>query len=694
MIEAYPEARIEQVTDTLAGVSFEDPYRWLEQDSAEVRLWQRAQAELARVHVREWPHYERLRELVGRFYTDRSIPLPRYASGKWFRMRMEEGASQSQVVVSDEPGGDGRVLFDPVRENPSHPPYLSWIAPSPDGRTLALGICDDGSENNTIRLIDVATGRPLSDSPMQRLMDNWTGGVQWLPDSQGFFFSGINGAAVNFKQEVYLHRRLPAPTTVRTDIAWTKVTEYRAVVVSRTGQHAVALERINSPIPVAIARLADDHLRWQPFVTKVAGTLAGHIVGERYVAVTDVGAPRGRLVAIGLDALDPNDPKNWQELVAESDAVLRSVTPVGNVLYLTEFVDTYARIRIVDLDGKKLGEVPLPGRGATGSSLTNPLSDLLSNGHPDKFVFAFSSLTSSPGIYSHKLGDESLQVLQSPRVCLEDAVVEDCWATASDGTRIPYHVVRRAGVNISRPQPTLIYAYGGFKNPMLPRFPGAMAAFIAAGGVYVHAHLRGGGEFGREWWHGGRLGNKQNSYNDLYAVAEDLIATSRSEPQLLAVTGTSNGGLMAGVALTQRPDLWKVVVPQFPLLDCIGACRDAYGRLAVTLELANINDPDDVRRLATFSPYHLVRDGVQYPAVYLDAGDTDPRASPWHARKFAARLQRATRSSEPILLHVRENVGHGWATDKNVAVTQYTDWLAFTLRHLGVRDWEERSTAS
>jgi len=455
------------------------------------------------------------------------------------------------------------------------------------------------------------------------------------------------------------------------------------VVVSRDGHYAVALERLRNPIPVAIAALGKGSLRWRPFVDSIGGTVAGHMVGERYIAVTDVGAPRGRLVAIPLDAEDPNDSANWRELVAESDAALRSVTPVGEALYLTEFVDTYARVRIVDLDGKELGEVPLPGRGAV-SELPFPLMNLVPKEHPEKFLFGFSSLTVSPGIYSHAPGQKEIETLQAPQVRLENALVEDRWAVSADGTRIPYHIVRLADVNGSRPQATLIYAYGGFNFPLVPQFPGPMAAFVAAGGVFVHAHLRGGAEFGFEWWQGGRMSNKQNCYHDLYAIAEDLIAAKVCTPQSLAVVGGSNGGLLAGVAVTQRPDLWGVAVPRVPLLDLIGGCRDGYGRMGIMMEYANVEDPKEVRRLAAFSPYHLVREDVRYPAVYLDVGDTDPRCPPWHARKFAARLQKATSGSAPILLHVWENVGHGWATDKDVAVTEHTEWLAFTLRHLGV----------
>jgi prolyl oligopeptidase len=683
-LPTYPAARVDDLMDTLAGVSFPDPYRWLEQDNDEVRHWQRAQAELASSYVRQWPHFERLRQLVMRFSVDRRIVLPRYAAGRWFRMRIPPGASQAQALVSDEPMGEGRVLFDPRTENPPRPPFLSWISPSPDGRTLALGVCADGSESNTIRLVDVATGSLIPDPPTHTLMDNWTGGVQWLADSGGFFFTAIDGSAVDFAATVYLHRRLPEPTTIALNIPWTGSRSYRMVSVSRDGRYAVATERLQNPIPVATARLGEDTLQWRPFITGTDGTVAGHVIGDSYVAVTDVGAHRGRLVSIPLEAQNAADPSHWKELVPESEAVLRTVTPVGALLYLTEFVDTYARVRVFNTVEHELHPMQLPGLGAIGE-LPFPIMNLVPRGHPSKFIFSFSSPTVSPGIYAHDPRDPgTLQTLQNPFVRLEDCVVEDRWAVSADGTRVPYHLIRRADCDIATPQATLIHAYGGFNVASLPEFPGAMAALLASGAVLIQAHLRGGAEFGREWWHGGRMRNKQSCYDDLYAVAEDLIARGHSTPALLAVCGASNGGLMAAVAATQRPDLWAVAVPRVPLLDLVGACREPYGRWAISNELADVQDAGEVQRLASFSPYHLMRAGVRYPAIFLDAGDTDPRCPPWHARKFAARMQAlATPRSAPVLVHIWEHAGHGWATDRKLAIEENTEWLAFTLLHLG-----------
>ena len=683
----YPATCSDDSKDALAGAIFPDPYRWLEdQENETVLRWQREQAQIASSYVGEWPQLERLRRLVTHFNTGQIAP-PRYAGGKWFRTSYSKGASQAQAKMSTEPLGEGRVLFDPLDENPDRAPFLSWLSPSPNGRILALGLCADGSENNTIRLIDVDSGLRLPSPPAQTLMDNWTGGAHWLPDSTGFFFTAIVGTAFDHEQRVYLHLRVPVPHTVALDIPWSH--DYRMVMVSRDGHHAVAMQGVIDAIPVAVARLSEGPLRWRPFVTSAAGKVAGHIIGGSYIAITDVAAPRGRLVAIPLDADDPNDSASWQELVGESEAVLRTVTPVSDRLYLSELIDTYSRVRVLDVGGRPIGQVPLPGRGAL-RELPLPLMNLVPKGHPDRFLFGFSSLTVSPGLYSHTPGQETIEVLQAPRVHLENCIVEDCTAISSDETPVPYHIVRRTDVSTDRAQPTLVFAYGGFNLPLVPKFPGPMAAFAAAGGLLVHAHLRGGGEFGRDWWLQGRWDNKHQTYDDLYAIAADLIARGRTEPHLLAITGDSNGGQTAAIAAIARPDLWAAAVPRAPRLDLIGSCRFRYGRQS-NLEdrVSSIADPDDARRLAELSPYHLVRDGVRYPAVYVDAGNTDPRCPPWEARKFVARLQAANAGPTPVLLHVWENAGHGLATDRNTTVAAYTEWLAFVLRQLNVNDWDE-----
>ena len=656
----YPETRTVDATDVLAGITTADPYRWLEDSaSEEVRLWQKQQNELASSTVRAYPGFDRLRSLVEANTTARFGARPRSAGGRWFR------SVDSRVVVSDSPLGDGDVVVDATGA------FLSWIQPSPDGRLLAYGVCADGSEQNDLHLVDVATGDELPVS-VPRLMDNWTGGVSWLADSSGFYVTVIDGAAIDLAQRV-LHVAVSGEVA-QVDVAWQTATEYRMVQVSHDGRLIVAYEGMTYPTPIAVAEVADPAAPvWQPFVAGDGRVVAGHFFGDTYVAITDVDAPRGRVVAIRRDA-----PEEWTTLVPESDAVLRTLVRVGDLAYVIEFVDTYARVRVFDTTGNLVGTVPLPGDGAIGE-FPFPFQNLVPGPDPDSFVFSFSTLTSSWGVYRHRPGAAEVEVLSVPDVVLEGVVVEDHWATSKDGWRVPYHLVRPAAAQGI--QPTLVYAYGGFNAPWVPQFPGAMAAFVAAGGTFVHAHLRGGGEFGREGWELGRLSNKQNGYDDLYAVAEDLITQGLASPHTLAVTGGSNGGLMSGVAVTQRPDLWKAVVPRVPILDLVGACRENYARYAISVELAHIDDPQDVQRMLTVSPYHCV-ESRDYPAVFLDAGDTDPRCSPWHARKFGALLQASQTGDAPVLVRIWENVGHGWATDKDLALEQSAEWLAFVCQQL------------
>lgn len=677
-----PATRTGDDIDELAEVRFADPYRWLEASTSEVNAWQDEQSEAAAAYVHDWPYFDRLRELVAHYDTERFARVPMAAGGKWFRIDADAG--RPIVRVAGEPYGEGWVAYDPEQENPQNPPYLSWISPSPDGTVLAVGVCTDGSERNTIRLVDVSSGALLPEAPTHVLKDSWTGGANWLADSSGFYFMGTGEDPRGVAHQVLLHLRRGTPSTVAVDVPWLPGDDYRVVVASADGRHVVALQGMLDPVPVAVASVADPAApAWRTFVTDASLNVAGFLVGDEWIAVTDSGAPRGRVVAISLDSTNPDDPDSWRTVVPESDAVIRTVRPADDVLYVAELVDTYANLRIVDHDGTPRGTVPLPGKGALGN-MPLAMMNILRPPGGDEVLFAFSTLTSSWGVYRHRLGESRPETLREPDVRLEDCVVEDGWATSEDGTRVPYHLVRRRDVPLDRPRPALLSGYGGFGAAWVPEFPGTMAAFVASGGVFVHVHLRGGGELGRDWWENGRLRNKQNGYADLYAIAEDLIASGASSPDLLALTGGSGGGLLCGVAATQRPDLWRAVAPRVPLLDLVGGCRDDYGRFAISTEFAQVNDPDEVRRLAGFSPYNLVADGVRYPAVFIEAGDTDPRCPPWHARKFAARLQAATAGDSPVFVHVWRGSGHGWATGKDVRVAQATEWLAFVAKTLGM----------
>ena len=692
---AYPPSRTGTDCSEPAGVRIPDPYRWLEADTAEVRDWQRAQAALAASTVAAGGQLERARALVEAFDDGARPDLPIPAAGRWFRA--EAGPNGPEAVVADEPYGPGRTLAvladfrDPELGADAPSPTLSWLAPSPDGRLLALGVCTDGSEHHRIRLIDVGTGAERSDAPPQTLHSAWAGGVSWWHDSRGFSFFALTGRPEDFAQAVFEHRigggtraeDVPIPEGSR---------EYTRLQYSADGRWAVASHRLGSPAPVAVRRLEPPGEPWRPFVTGLplgpGGTVAGHIVGDAYIAVTDVDAPRGRVVAIPLDAAHPEDPSTWTELVPQGDTVLRAITPVGDRLLLHGFDRTVAFVRVLDRAGRELpgdrGRIPLPGQGAIGSPFF-ALTALAANppaSERDGYVFAFSTLTTSWGVYRYLPATGALETLRAPGIAL-DATVELACATALDGTEIPFHVVRPVGADQAMPAPVLISAYGAANVPTLPQYQGDLAAFVAAGGTVVQAYLRGGGELGSDWFRGAHRERRHVRDSDLVAVAEHLLTSGIAAPDRLALTGGSDGGLMCGVAVTTRPDLWGAVLPRAPLLDLIGGIRDPYLEFVIRKAWGDPDVAEDVRRLAGNSPYELIAPG-RFPTVYVQAGATDPRCPPWQARKFAARLQAAQRGQAPILLHVFENAGHGAATSPEVLAQQDSEWLAVLLGVLGV----------
>lgn len=676
--------RTDDSVDELAGVTFVDGLRWLEAPSEEVRSWDDAQNATTTSYLRRWGHREETHRLVDRLFVPRFWGMPRYAGGRWFRKRLDPLGDHACLEMGPTLSGPWQVLVDADQLSTERPANVEWFSPSPDGRMLAYGLAFEGVERNRIALLDLETGKELPDAPSHVINDGLTGGVIWQPDSSGFFFTARVDTEGEFRNALFWHRigMLPPSGPEPIDLP-EGLDSYVIAQVSGDGGVVVATSGLFQPRPRAICRL-DGFGGWEPFVSDVDASVIGELVDDEYIAATDHGAGRSRLVAIPVSSRTPNEPATWREIVPESDAVLRSVRSVGDLLYLTELVDAHSRVRVITRDGTPVDEVPLPGVGTVAEPVL-PLMRAIPGGHPTEFLFAFATLVSSRGLYRHDRSTGKTEELEGPAVDLPELQVTSRLAVSKDGTRVPYQVVSRSGAAGTTPRPALLHGYGGFGVPWLPQFNGALVAFALSGGLYVHTHLRGGGDFGREWWENGRFTMKQNGYDDLYAIAEDLVARGETAPSMLAVTGGSGGGLMSGVAVTQRPELWRVVVPQKPFLDLIGGCREPYGRDIVAGEFGDIDDPDDVARMATFSPCQLIHDGVPYPAVYIDAGATDARAPAWHARKFAARLQAATSSGHPVVLRIWHDVGHGWSNGRQETVAQMTDWLSFVLSELGMR---------
>ncbi|MBS1677949.1 MAG: S9 family peptidase [Actinobacteria bacterium] len=663
--------RRDATRSTIGGITFDDPYAWLEDDSAEAIAWQTAEDARTVEHIRARPGGEALEERLTPYLGDLVVATPRRAGAHWFRRDAGEGGSR--LVVAPTAAGEGRVLVDAATIEGDGTPSIDWFYPSPDGSLLAYGVSFGGDEQSVLHLVEVASGRVLE----ERIPFTSVGTVAWLPDSSGFWHNG--GLAPDFEdsaKHLFFHRvgqgerSQPEPLSVREPYSLFPQ-------IADDGRYVAAVTSEMDVRPDFVKALPDGD--WRPFLEGLDHYAFGEFVGDDYVAVTMHGAPRGRLVRIPVAT--GSDPSTWVELVPESDAVLRHVYRAGDHLVLMRYRDTYVEISLLDLSGRVLQEVELPGRGAL-ATLPYEIASPIGTGpridtSPDGFSFVFSSLTRSPGVYHYDLAARRLEEVVAPREIRDDLVTEDRTTTAADGATVRYTIVHRADADLDRPRPAVIYGYGGWNIAFAPGWTGAFVPFVDAGGIYVHAHLRGGGELGEEFWQDGRLARKQHGFDDLYAIAEDLLRREVTTRERLAVVGGSNGGLLTGAAVTQRPDLFGVVVSLVGLYDMMKVTRDPYS----SVNYAEYGDPDDpvaAPWLYAYSPAHNA-EPADYPATLVFVGTNDMRCWPWHGRKLIAAIQHADTGGRPILLRAAEDCGHAGAFSDPRRVAE---WMSFLLRGL------------
>ncbi|MFJ4519107.1 prolyl oligopeptidase family serine peptidase [Streptomyces sp. NPDC088816] len=634
--------------------------------------WQSAQNERARAHVHTLPAYAAYeRRLHNVFTTTKATPLLR-AGALWFQ---QEAGDFARVVVRSDPSGPARVIYDAaaIARETGVPVRLVWFTPSPDGTLVAIASELAGSERVRVSVFDVTTGEEIpTDIPW---VPAWP--VSWLPDASGFFIDSRtvrDGEFTGSGDELFLYRLgQPAPTKPE---ALPITLRFPRARVSADGRH-VALVMDDR---VDYVRNADG--TWRPFLRDVPGAHIGEFVGEDFYAIVTDGHPRGRIVRIPVTTAA--DRSTWTELVPETADVLlyAAVFDDRMVVGLTRELSTVLEVR--DLDGRFITTVELPSHGTAGGEYT--ANGLL--GEPpflrsaDEISFTFSTPVASPAVYRYEVTADRLTMVTPPALELPRRVVETRIAVSHDGTQIPFTVVRPEGAH--GPMPTVIEGYGNFGLAVLPSFNVFAVPVIEAGGVYVLAHLRGGGEFGQEWWHAGRLEQKQRTFDDLYAIAEQLIADGITTSQQLAFHGASGGGLTAGVALVQRPELFAAIVARSPVLDLLTRDGDALQDSIAGREYGSLAIPEQVEVMRSYSPVHNIRDGVQYPACMFVAGQNDPRTKPWQSRKMAARVAEATSGSSPILLRVHAKRGHA-AVGADAFAQETAEWLAFIADQIDLR---------
>ena len=675
---AYPPSRRTADADVLHGVTVADPYRWLEQPRlAETQAWMTAQDDLARRELAALPERaglaERLQELL---YLD-SVGIPvRRGDRVFFGQRHRD---KEKVVVYWRPaaGGEQRVLFDPNAWSSEGNVGLGSYSVSWDGRTVAYQLKHNNSDEATLKVMEVESGEV---SEVDTIPGAKYAHASWTPDGKGFYYTrlpvdpAIPAADRPGHAEIRFHvlGQDPGQDALVREMTG-DATTFQGVEVSRDGrllllsvQHGWACNDL------WLRDLGDPAGAFKPLVVGRPELYQATIWAGRIYLKTSDGAPLGRILAI-----DPDhpEPAAWRELVPERlDQPLQQFSIVGGRIAAVYLRDATERIELFELDGTPVREQALPGLGST--------SGLVGLEEDDLAWFSFASYLVPPEIQqvSVKTGETKLFFrLQAP-IDPSPFAVEQRFATSRDGTRVPYFVVARRDLKRDGTAPTLLYGYGGFQVSETPTFSAGLYAFLERGGVWVDAVLRGGSEYGEPWHQAGMLLQKQNVFDDFFAVAEELGKQRIASPAHLAAYGGSNGGLLVGAAITQRPDLFRAAVCAVPLLDMVRYHQFGSGATWVG-EYGSAADPEQFQALYGYSPYHHISNGVAYPATLLLSADSDDRVDPLHARKMAAALQAAS-TGGPVLLRIERNAGHGGADQIKSAVQQSADVYAFALAHL------------
>jgi prolyl oligopeptidase len=685
-IQAYPETTQRPVSDSFHGVEVTEAYRWLENfDDPTVRSWNDAQNRYSRalldaVAVRE-PIATRLREL----YTAISADHDRLSQcgGTLFAIKNQPPKEQPLLVTlaSADDLASERVALDPNQLDPSGATTIDFFEPSLDGRLVAVSLSQNGSEEGTLHIYEVATGRELGDLIPRVTYPTAGGSVAWNAEGTGVYYTRYPRGDErppedrNFYQQVYYHQ-LGTPTEAdsyvigadfpriaEVDLRTTEDGRYLLATVANGdgGEYAHYLRGPNGSW-TQITRFEDEATRAELGLDDALYLLSHH------------GAPRGKILRLPLIA---PDLARAETIVPERDATVERFTPAATRLYVTELDGGPSQVRVYDLAGQDHGLLPI-----------QPISAVWQIVHVrgDEVLIRSSSFTAPAAWYRFEPAEEeparTALFVTTPADFSNVEVVRE-FATSRDGTRVPLNIIRRKGIALDGTNPTILYGYGGFGISLSPFFDPSASIWLDQGGVYAIANLRGGGEYGEAWHRAGSLTNKQNVFDDFLAAAEHLIAAGYTRSARLAIMGGSNGGLLMGAALTQRPDLFRAVVSFVGVYDMLRVELDPNGAFNVT-EFGTVTDPEQFQALYAYSPYHRVADGTAYPAVLFLTGDNDGRVNPAHSRKMTARLQAATSSGLPVLLRTSASSGHGIGTSLNERIAEETDVYAFLFDQLGV----------
>ncbi|MEZ5419778.1 MAG: prolyl oligopeptidase family serine peptidase [Vicinamibacterales bacterium] len=679
----YPTTRKSDQVDTYHGMAVPDPYRWLEDDtSPETAAWVEAQNAVTFAHLATIPFRASLTDRLAQLYDYPKYGEPFRRGGTYFFTKND--GLQNQAVIYRQQGLDGppEVLLDPNTLSPDGTTKLSIFSVSKDGRHAVYGLSAGGSDWNTYKVLDVASGQPLDDSV------EWVkvSGAAWAGD--GFYYSrypqpdkGRELSTKNVNHEVFFHRlgtRQSADERVFSDpanperfhtVETTEDERFLILTVSDRGKG----RKGNA---VFYRDLRSRERGFRPIVGEIGDdtfTVVDNI-GERFLVYTDRGAPNGRVFLF-----DPKAPDeaSWKDVLPERPEPLDGVATAGGRLFANYLKDVTSRTYVFDLTGRLEHEMPLPGPGT--------VTGLGGRDDDREMFFTFTSFNYPPTIFKYDIASKVLapfRAVEIPGFRADDYEVTQVFVTSRDGTKVPMFLTYRKGLQKTGANPTLMYGYGGFNITTAPSFSALRIALLEQGVVYASVNMRGGAEYGEAWHAAGTKLQKQNVFDDFIAAAEWLVANRYASPKTLAMTGGSNGGLLVGAVMNQRPDLFAVAVPQVGVMDMLRFHTFTIGWNWIA-DYGSSDDPEEFKALYAYSPLHNLVAGTRYPATLVTTADHDDRVVPAHSFKYAATLQERQGGPAPVLIRIDTRSGHG-ASNTRKQIESTADVFAFVMYHLAM----------
>ncbi len=681
----YPESKQVNQVDNFFGTPVPDPYRWLEDDvrnSDSVREWVDSQNALTFSIIGQLPYRNEIKARLTKLWDYEKFGTPFKRGERYFYFKNNGLQNQSVLYKLKSLGDEPTVLIDPNQWSADGTNALGGLEFSDDGKLLAYGVQKAGSDWRTWKVMNVETGEQLSDEL------NWIkfGSVSWTKDSAGFFYSCYDEPksdqkfqGLNLGQKVYYHRIGDLQSKDQLVHENPDNPKFGFLPeVSEDGKYLVITvwQGTDDRYRVLYQNLDDPNSKLTALIENFENEYS--FLGNdesRFYFKSDFNAPKKCILSI--DTLHP-EQANWKVIVPESDDSMESAGIVGNNFIVQYLQDAKSLVKLYKLDGKYAREVKLPGIG-TASGF---------GGRRDQkeTFYSFSSFNRPPSVYRYDLKTGVSTLIREAKVDFNpnDFVVKQVFYKSKDGTQVPMFIAHKKGLELNGKNPTLLYAYGGFNISLTPSFSISRLQWMEMGGIFAMPNLRGGGEYGKAWHKAGTKTNKQNVFDDFIAAAEYLIAKGYTSADHLGIQGGSNGGLLVGACMAQRPDLYGACLPAVGVMDMLRFHKFTAGRFWVDDYGSSEASAEEFNALFAYSPYHNLVDGEEYPPTMVTTADTDDRVVPGHSFKFAARLQAAQAGSNPVLIRIETKAGHGAGKPTAKIIEEYADQWAFLAKHLGL----------